>query len=62
MYIIKGKHAVLEALKTGQSVDSLRVATSAQNHPDIKIIMQILFYLEKRHIIMLVVLRMGQVY
>jgi 23S rRNA (guanosine2251-2'-O)-methyltransferase len=40
MYIIKGKHAVLEALKTGQSVDSLRVATSAQNHPDIRIIMQ----------------------
>ena len=40
MYIIKGKHAVLEALKTGQSVDSIRVATSAQHHPDIRIIMQ----------------------
>jgi 23S rRNA (guanosine2251-2'-O)-methyltransferase len=40
MYIIKGKHAVTEALKTGQSIDSIRVGTSAQHHPDIRVIMQ----------------------
>jgi len=40
MYIIKGKHAVSEALKTGQHVDSIRIANSATHHPDIKAIMQ----------------------
>ncbi len=41
MYIIKGKHAVLEALKTDQPIDSIRVANSTQHHPDIKQIVQL---------------------
>jgi 23S rRNA (guanosine2251-2'-O)-methyltransferase len=41
MYIIKGKHAVLEALKTEQPIDSIRVAHSAQQHPEVKVILQL---------------------